>query len=126
MARLYNPLNRALTDCGRRPVFHIGIFCSFAGLKYTYANFIAIRTIPFKGRLDSKGSSRCGRFQGVYLSAIVFQKEQANPQYLPNIFGDAAWTNKDKLSDELLCRFAVCKSPHNEKAKYSLSTPWTK
>ena len=22
--------------------------------------------------------------------------------------------------------FAVCKSPHNEKAKYSLSTPWTK
>ena len=25
-------LNRALTDCGRRPVFHIGLFCNFAGL----------------------------------------------------------------------------------------------
>jgi type I restriction enzyme M protein len=29
--------------------------------------------------------------------------EQANPRTLYNIFGDAAWTNKERLSDELLC-----------------------
>ena len=29
--------------------------------------------------------------------------EQANPRTLYNIFGDAQWTNKDRLSDELLC-----------------------
>jgi type I restriction enzyme M protein len=29
--------------------------------------------------------------------------EQANPRTLYNIFGDAQWTNKERLSDELLC-----------------------
>ena len=41
---------------------------------------------------------------GSAIKGAFSQIEQANPQYLANIFGDAAWTNKDKLSDELLCR----------------------
>ena len=32
---------------------------------------------------------------------------------MANIFGDAAWTNKDKLSDELLCRLIEHYSQYN-------------
>lgn len=41
---------------------------------------------------------------GSAIKGAFSQIEQANPQYLANIFGDAAWTNKEKLSDELLSR----------------------
>ena len=63
---------------------------------------------------------------GSAIKGAFSQIEQANPKYLANIFGDAAWTNKDKLSDELLCRFAVCRSQPTVAARFSLSTLWTK
>lgn len=50
---------------------------------------------------------------GSAIKGAFSQIEQANPQYLANIFGDAAWTNKDKLSDELLCRLIEHYSQYN-------------
>lgn len=50
---------------------------------------------------------------GSAIKGAFSQIEQANPQYLANIFGDAAWTNKDKLSDELLCRLIEHYSLYN-------------
>ena len=50
---------------------------------------------------------------GSAIKGAFSQIEQANLQYLANIFGDAAWTNKDKLSDELLCRLIEHYSQYN-------------
>ncbi len=50
---------------------------------------------------------------GSAIKGAFSQIEQANPQYLANIFGDAAWTNKEKLSDELLCRLIEHYSQYN-------------
>lgn len=50
---------------------------------------------------------------GSALKGAFAQIEQANPQFLTGIFGDAAWTNKDKLSDELLCRLMEHYSQYN-------------
>lgn len=50
---------------------------------------------------------------GSAIKGAFSQIEQANPQYLANIFGDAAWTNKDKLSDELLCHLIEHYSQYN-------------
>ena len=50
---------------------------------------------------------------GSAIKGAFSQIEQANPQYLANIFGDAAWQNKDKLSDELLCRLIEHYSQYN-------------
>jgi type I restriction enzyme M protein len=41
---------------------------------------------------------------GSEIKGAFSQIEKANPDFLTGIFGDAAWTNKDKLSDELLYR----------------------
>ncbi len=50
---------------------------------------------------------------GSAIKGAFSQIEQANPQYLSNIFGDAAWTNKEKLSDELLLRLLEHYSQYN-------------
>ena len=40
---------------------------------------------------------------GKALQRAMREIEKANPDTLYGIFGDAQWTNKDRLSDELLC-----------------------
>ncbi|MFY9226871.1 MAG: class I SAM-dependent DNA methyltransferase [Blastocatellia bacterium] len=40
---------------------------------------------------------------GQALQYALREIEKANPNTLYNIFGDAQWSNKDRLSDELLC-----------------------
>lgn len=50
---------------------------------------------------------------GSALKGAFARIEKANPQFLTGIFGDAAWTNKDKLSDELLCRLIEHYSQYN-------------
>ena len=40
---------------------------------------------------------------GQALQSALRGIEQANPRTLYNVFGDAQWTNKERLSDELLC-----------------------
>ncbi|MDA0898856.1 MAG: class I SAM-dependent DNA methyltransferase [Bacteroidetes bacterium] len=39
---------------------------------------------------------------GQTLQSAMHQIEQSNPEMLAGIFGDASWTNKDRLSDETL------------------------
>ena len=39
---------------------------------------------------------------GQVLQSAMHQIEQSNPEMLAGIFGDASWTNKDRLSDETL------------------------
>ena len=39
---------------------------------------------------------------GQALQSAMHQIEQSNPEMLAGIFGDASWTNKDRLSDETL------------------------
>ena len=41
---------------------------------------------------------------GSAIKGAFSQIEQANPQYLANIFGDTDWTNKERLSDAMLCQ----------------------
>lgn len=50
---------------------------------------------------------------GSEIKGAFSQIEKANPDFLTGIFGDAAWTNKDKLSDELLCRLIEHYSQYN-------------
>ena len=50
---------------------------------------------------------------GSEIKGAFFQIEKANPDFLIGIFGDAAWTNKDKLSDELLCKLMEHYSQYN-------------
>lgn len=50
---------------------------------------------------------------GSEIKGAFSQIEKANPDFLTGIFGDAAWTNKDKLSDELLCKLMEHYSQYN-------------
>jgi type I restriction enzyme M protein len=50
---------------------------------------------------------------GSKIKGAFAQIEKANPDKLSNIFGDAPWTNKDKLPDELLCKLMEHFSQHN-------------
>ena len=50
---------------------------------------------------------------GSKIKGAFSQIEKANPDFLTGIFGDAAWTNKDKLSDELLSKLIEHYSQHN-------------
>lgn len=55
---------------------------------------------------------------GVALRDAMSSIEKANPDTLTGIFGDAPWTNKDRLSDEILINLIE----HFSKHKLSLST----
>ena len=50
---------------------------------------------------------------GSKIKGTFAQIEKANPDFLSNIFGDAPWTNKDKLSDALLCNLIEHYSQYN-------------
>ena len=50
---------------------------------------------------------------GSSIKGAFSQIEKANPDFLGGIFGDAAWTNKEKLSDELLCNLIEHYSQYN-------------
>jgi len=50
---------------------------------------------------------------GSKIKGAFAQIEKANPDNLSNIFGDAPWTNKEKLSDELLCKLIEHFSQYN-------------
>lgn len=50
---------------------------------------------------------------GSAIKGAFAQIEKANPAVLTGIFGDAPWTNKDKLSDALLCRLIEHYSQYN-------------
>ncbi|KAA6332772.1 putative type I restriction enzymeP M protein [termite gut metagenome] len=50
---------------------------------------------------------------GSTIKGAFSQIEKANPNVLSGIFGDAPWTNKDKLSDSLLCRLMEHYSQYN-------------
>ena len=49
---------------------------------------------------------------GIALQEAMRQIEQANPETLFGIFGDASWTNKDRLSDEILTNLIEHFSQH--------------
>jgi type I restriction enzyme M protein len=50
---------------------------------------------------------------GSKIKGAFAQIEKSNPDKLANIFGDAPWTNKDKLPDELLCKLIEHFSQYN-------------
>ncbi|RWX44027.1 N-6 DNA Methylase [Candidatus Electrothrix aarhusensis] len=50
---------------------------------------------------------------GVALQDAMRAIEQANPDTLSGIFGDAGWTNKDRLSDEILTNLIEHYSRHS-------------
>jgi len=50
---------------------------------------------------------------GSKIKGAFAQIEKANPDKLSNIFGDAPWTNKEKLTDVLLCRLIEHFSQYN-------------
>jgi type I restriction enzyme M protein len=50
---------------------------------------------------------------GSKIKGAFAQIEKVNPDNLSNIFGDAPWTNKEKLSDELLCKLIEHFSQYN-------------
>ena len=50
---------------------------------------------------------------GSKIKGAFAQIEKANPEFLSSIFGDAPWTNKDKLSDALLCNLMEHYSQYN-------------
>jgi type I restriction enzyme M protein len=50
---------------------------------------------------------------GSKIKGAFAQIEKSNPDKLANIFGDAPWTNKEKLPDELLCKLLEHFSQHN-------------
>ncbi|MDR0714296.1 MAG: type I restriction-modification system subunit M [Bacteroidales bacterium] len=50
---------------------------------------------------------------GSAIKGAFSQIEKANPNFLTGIFGDAPWTNKDKLSDALLNRLMEHYSQYN-------------
>jgi type I restriction enzyme M protein len=54
---------------------------------------------------------------GVFLRDAMSAIEKANPNTLTGIFGDASWTNKDRLSDEILINLIE----HYSKHKLNLS-----
>ncbi|MDR1878486.1 MAG: type I restriction-modification system subunit M [Bacteroidales bacterium] len=50
---------------------------------------------------------------GSAIKGAFSQIEKANPDFLASIFGDAPWTNIDKLPDALLCRLIEHYSQYN-------------
>lgn len=54
---------------------------------------------------------------GMALQDAMREIEKANPETLHGIFGDASWTNKDRLSDEIL----ICLIEHFSQHKLSLA-----
>jgi len=50
---------------------------------------------------------------GMAIQEALRSMEKANPDTLDGIFGDASWTNKDRLSDEILINLIEHFSKHN-------------
>ena len=50
---------------------------------------------------------------GINLSKAFREIERVNAQQLQGIFGDAEWTNKERLTDEMLCNLIEHFSQHD-------------